>query len=84
MLGKTPSRLCSDTGIVKLVPKLLRLAGFTAKKHRRAESPERQLVRKVLVYGPSVTGKTCLPSTLVSRGVNATVYYVSSPVLLNR
>ncbi|CAN8014633.1 unnamed protein product [Ixodes persulcatus] len=83
VLGRSSYRPCSDKGIVGLVPKVLRLAGLGAKRHRSL-SPERKPLRKILLYGPSATGKTCLPSTLVSRSINATVYYVSTPVLLNR
>ncbi|KAL1429852.1 hypothetical protein MTO96_015632 [Rhipicephalus appendiculatus] len=85
ILGKSSYGPCSDTGLVELVPKVLRLAGLasTRSKHR-SRSPERRPVRKVLLYGPSVTGKTCLASAIVARNSNATVYYVSMPVLLNR
>lgn len=85
ILGKSSYGPCSDTGLVQLVPKVLRLAGLasTHSKHR-SRSPDRRPVRKVLLYGPSVTGKTCLASAIVARSSNATVYYVSTPVLLNR
>ncbi|XP_054921060.1 uncharacterized protein [Dermacentor andersoni] len=64
---------------------VLRLAGLASShSRRRSRSPDRRPVRKVLLYGPSVTGKTCLASAIVARNTNATVYYVSTPVLLNR
>ncbi|XP_065308221.2 vacuolar protein sorting-associated protein 4-like [Dermacentor albipictus] len=85
ILGKSSCGPCSDTGLVELVPKVLRLAGLASShSRRRSRSPDRRPVRKVLLYGPSVTGKTCLASAIVARNTNATVYYVSTPVLLNR
>ncbi|KAH7933476.1 hypothetical protein HPB49_012971 [Dermacentor silvarum] len=67
------------------IEQVLRLAGLaSSRSRRRSRSPDRRPVRKVLLYGPSVTGKTCLASAIVARNTNATVYYVSTPVLLNR
>ncbi|XP_077494453.1 vacuolar protein sorting-associated protein 4B-like [Amblyomma americanum] len=84
VLGKSSYGPCSDIGLVELVPKVLRLAGLTpCRTRRRSRSPDRRPVRKVLLYGPSATGKTCLVSAIVARNSEATVYYVSTPMLLN-
>ncbi|KAH9379626.1 hypothetical protein HPB48_022058 [Haemaphysalis longicornis] len=65
---------------------VLRLAGLVPNRsgRHRSRSPDRKPVRKVLLYGPSATGKTCLTSAIVARCADATVYYVSTPVLLHR
>ncbi|XP_077531217.1 vacuolar protein sorting-associated protein 4B-like [Haemaphysalis longicornis] len=66
--------------------RVLRLAGLVPNRsgRHRSRSPDRKPVRKVLLYGPSATGKTCLTSAIVARCADATVYYVSTPVLLHR
>ncbi|XP_064490230.1 vacuolar protein sorting-associated protein 4-like isoform X2 [Ornithodoros turicata] len=78
ILGNTRSK-CPDVGIALLIPKITSLASLDPLDRRKAKN-----IRKILLYGPSATGKTCLPLSLADSFVNSTVFYVVTPLLLAR